>query len=216
MDIKPGKLVCIFAHPDDEAFGPGGAIAQYAKKCPVHIICVTDGDANEDSDLGQVRKKEMQASATILGVESVTFLGFHDGTLSNNLYHPMVDAIQKVLDTLKPDTLMTFDLNGISGHIDHMAVASVTSYIFRRQEYCHSLMYYCEGPYIKELGDDYFVFVPPGKTPNEVNLTLDVTQELPTKIQAMHQHVSQKDDCDWILETFKDHLTTELFTVWRK
>ena len=40
-------LVCIFAHPDDEAFGPAGSIAKFASERDVYIICVTNGDADD-------------------------------------------------------------------------------------------------------------------------------------------------------------------------
>ena len=46
--MKP--LVCIFAHPDDEAFGPGGTIAKFAKKRPVYLICATKGESGKYKD----------------------------------------------------------------------------------------------------------------------------------------------------------------------
>ncbi|MBI4159549.1 PIG-L family deacetylase [Candidatus Wolfebacteria bacterium] len=82
-------IVCIFAHPDDEAFGPGGTIAKLAKKNRVYIICATKGEAGKDSRrkkmgvLHDHRASELVASAKILGVKKVYFLGFKDGTLSN-------------------------------------------------------------------------------------------------------------------------------------
>lgn len=78
--LNPKKLVCVFAHPDDEAFGPGGGIIHFAKSCEVHIICVTDGGAGRASDpkmadhLAEVRKNEMRESCQIIGVKSVIFL----------------------------------------------------------------------------------------------------------------------------------------------
>lgn len=217
MHIKvPESLVCIFAHPDDEAFGPGGAIAHYAKICPVDLICVTDGDGGGDAALGEMRKKELAASCKILGVRNVIFLGFHDGGLNNNNYHAVAGDIQKNLDRIRPDTVMTFDIGGVSGHLDHIAVAMVTSYLFERLDYLKTLMYYGEGSYIKDVIDDYFVYVPPGFSKNDCDLVLDVSAELEMKIRAMRQHVSQKEDCDWILDKFHDHLHQELFKIWTK
>ena len=39
-------LLAVFAHPDDESFGPGGTLARYAAEgVDVWLVCGTDGDA---------------------------------------------------------------------------------------------------------------------------------------------------------------------------
>lgn len=218
--FHPHKIVCVLAHPDDEAFGPGGAIAHYAKSCEVHIVCVTDGGAGRsenpaDADhLADVRAGEMRSSAQILGVKSLTFLGLPDGSLNNNNYHEIASRVQEELNRLRPDTLLTFDLNGVSGHLDHVAVSMITSYLWERLDYVSHLLYYCEQ---KEATDmitgKYFIFFPDGYHESEVDLVLDVSAELETKIKAMRAHVSQKEDCDWIIGTMGKKLGQEYFKI---
>ena len=76
--MKP--VVGVFSHPDDEVLvGPGGTLAKFAKEGrDVYIICATDGEAGMNSgkegDLGDIRRKEMQASAKILGIKDSVFL----------------------------------------------------------------------------------------------------------------------------------------------
>jgi len=42
------KLLAVFAHPDDETFGPGGTLARYAaSEVEVHYACATRGEAGE-------------------------------------------------------------------------------------------------------------------------------------------------------------------------
>jgi LmbE family N-acetylglucosaminyl deacetylase len=37
-------LLAVFAHPDDESFGPGGTLARYAVEgMDVHLVCATNG-----------------------------------------------------------------------------------------------------------------------------------------------------------------------------
>lgn len=218
--FTPRKLVCIFAHPDDEAFGPGGAIAHYAKTCEVHIICVTDGGAGRASDpiladnLAKVRMQEMQSSANILRVKSVTFLEYADGTLANNNYHEVAKRVQSELDKLEPDTLLTFDLNGVSGHLDHVAVAMIASYLWERLGYVHHILYFCEHREMTNLiQGKYFTYFPDGITAKRADLALDVSAVYDIKLRAMHAHASQKEDCDMLLAMKGDYLKTELFLL---
>src|SRR5438270_56061 len=99
-------IVGIFAHPDDEALFIGGMLAKLAKDNLVYIICITDGDwdgKQHNTTRGEIRKKEMESSASVLGVKKVFFLGFQDGTLSNNMYFTIAGKIQETLEILKSE-----------------------------------------------------------------------------------------------------------------
>ncbi len=132
--MKP--LLAVFAHPDDEAFGPSGKIALEAKKRDVYLICVTDGAMGINSgrskkDLAIIRKKELKNSAKKLGVKKVFFLEYKDGSLSNSLYHKIAEKIEDIVKEIKADTLLTFEPRGVSGHLDHIAVSFITTFVFR-------------------------------------------------------------------------------------
>ena len=48
--MMPNKIVllAVFAHPDDESFGPGGTLARYAAEgVQVYYLCATRGDVGE-------------------------------------------------------------------------------------------------------------------------------------------------------------------------
>lgn len=225
MNVAPKKLVCIFAHPDDEAFGPGGAIAHFAKTSEVHLICVTNGDAQEKftdgnmsgKELGLVRRHELQNSASILGIKSVTFLDFIDGSLNNNNYHDVANKLKEILDEMKPDTIMTFDQNGVSGHLDHIAVAMECSFLFERLPFIKTIMYYGSSRETKEIvGKDYFVYFPEGYKESDVDFVMDTTPYLDVVDSAMQAHVSQHDDYLWIKEKFGKLLNKEYFKVLQK
>ncbi len=222
--ITPKKLVCIFAHPDDEAFGPSGSIAYLSGNCEVHIICVTKGDADEEfakgnniQTLADVRAQELDASAKILGVKTVTHLGFKDGGLNNNNYHKVTEEVKNILEKIKPDTLLTFDPNGVSGHLDHIAVSMETTYLFERLDFVKNLMYFCEPEGVKKIiGKDYFVYYPEGYNEKQVDWIIDVSDHMDKKISAINAHVSQRSDASMILTTFKPFLEKEYFRVLTK
>ncbi len=208
MRQKPEKsrLVCVFAHPDDEAFGPSGTIAKFASRGEVYLICVTDGDdhTNGKKDyLAKIREEEVRKSAKILGVKRVYCLGYKDGELCNNLYHEVAREVRKILDKIKPDTLMTFEMRGVSGHVDHVFCSMVSSYIFRETKYIKKILYYCLPKIMAKLEKNYFIYFPPGYSKNEVDLVENVTEFWDIKIQAIKAHESQKKDGNQILKLLK-------------
>ncbi len=220
--MKKPSLVAIFAHPDDEAFGPAGTLALYAKTHDISLICVTrgqSGENNHDGDLlniAKIREQELCASAKVLGVKNVFFLDFIDGHLSNHLYHDIAEAISKIIEGIKPEILMTFEGRGISGHLDHIAVTMITNYVFDRAEYAKTLMLFT---ILKEESDgitDYFVYVPEGHKKNEVDQTIDISKVVNVKIQALMKHKSQIKDVQRVLKQRESLPKEEHFIIRKK
>jgi LmbE family N-acetylglucosaminyl deacetylase len=213
--MKP--LVCIFAHPDDEAFGPAGSIAKFAKERDIYLICITDGNAGNNSQkengktLGQIRKEELEQSAKILGIKRAYFLNYPDGTLSNNLYHEIAEKIEKILTELKPDTILTFEPHGISGHIDHITTSLVSTFVFKKLEFIKKLLYYAELEEMMKEIPSYFIYVPPGYKKHELDLTIDITEFWEIKLKAMQSHKSQKEDYEFVLNIISKFSKEEHF-----
>lgn len=61
LEIKPKRMLAIFAHPDDESFAVGGTLAKYAHQ-DVHVIllCATRGQAGisgvKPEEAGDIRE----------------------------------------------------------------------------------------------------------------------------------------------------------------
>ena len=217
------KIVCIFAHPDDEAFGPGGTIATFAKTQEVYLICATKGEAGNKmgkSNLANIRVKELKASAKILGIRRVFILNFKDGSLSNSTYHKLAKQIKKIIETIHPETLLTFEPKGISGHIDHIAVSMVTTFIFYKIPYLKKLFYYChirqQVKLILKIIGDYFIYFPPGYDPSQVNRTVRVKGVWKQRINAILAHRSQMADTKKILSFLDQTPQLEHFLVLKK
>lgn len=218
--MKP--LLAIFAHPDDEAFGPSGSLALWAKEREVYLICVTNGDAGlnssaEKRSLADIRQEELERSARIIGVKKVFFLGYKDGSLSNSLYHEIAEKIQTIIDQIKPDTLLTFDQLGISGHIDHIAVSLICSYLYRENDDIKKLLYYGElAEVIEMMRKNYFIYMPAGYQKAEVDREVDVSQIWETKLQAIRAHQSQSHDGEEIIKNAQKFSKAEYFKLLEK
>ena len=83
------KLMCVVAHPDDECFAFGGALALAADRgIETYVVCLTDGQAAKNrgaaasaAELGQMRRGEFAASCKVLGVTHHELLNYQDGRL---------------------------------------------------------------------------------------------------------------------------------------
>ncbi|HKC14957.1 MAG TPA: PIG-L deacetylase family protein [Patescibacteria group bacterium] len=224
------NLVCIFAHPDDEAFGPGGTIAKLAKIYNIYLLCATKGEAglqNQKSkiksqnskskvkSLGAIRTEELKLSAKILGVKEVYFLGFKDGTLSNNLYPEIVKRIEVYLKKLKPEILLTFEPLGLSGHIDHIVISMVTMFVAGKSKFVKEVWQNCRLE-AAERKQNYFVYMPPGYKKSQIHKTINVEDIWEQKIAAMRAHKSQFADFERIMEWLEKSPKEEYFLVIKK
>lgn len=210
-------IVAIFAHPDDEAFGPSGTIATLAKTSDVYLLCATRGEAGLNDghhiQLGKVREKELRKSAKILGVKKVYCLGFVDGTLSNSLYHTLAKKIEQKLNLLRPETIISFEPRGVSGHIDHITVAMVTCYVFNKLPFIKTLMQYCISIEARNKLKDYFIYFPPGYKKVDIDKTVDVSAVWDIKVKAMLAHKSQVKDAQRILRSRQGLPKEEYFLI---
>ncbi len=151
MDKK--KILAIFAHPDDEAFGVGGALAHYAASGhEVSLICATRGEVGEISDpslatpetLGQVREGELRCSAETMGVKELIFLGYRDSGMAgspdnldprayiNAPAEAVIRQLVGIIRRLQPQIVVTFEPNGGYGHPDHIAIHKHTVAAFQQ------------------------------------------------------------------------------------
>lgn len=193
------KLLAVFAHPDDESFGPGGTLAKYAREgVEIHILCATRGEAGGGTC--EERTKELLGAAKVLGVKRVDFLDLEDGEICNNQYHDLAGKILEKIEAFKPSVILTFDLYGASGHLDHIAVALTTTYAFKKQTLA-SKLYYFTRPDFKE-SEDYFIYIPPAHKEEEITTIIDVSDVWEVKIEAMRKHKTQKEDFERLLRLY--------------
>ena len=126
------RMLCVFAHPDDECYGPGGTIAQCALDGgEVFITTFTAGEAGTigvskslpREELAARRRVEMAAACDALGVSSHRILGAPDGGVSGVDSDRAVAEIISDIRRFRPQVVLTFHHLGVSSHPDHIAVA---------------------------------------------------------------------------------------------
>lgn len=199
---KRKTLVGIFAHPDDESFGPCGTLYKYTKSHDVYILCATKGEnGGVGKGLGETRSAELELSANLIGVKKVYFLGFVDGTLSNSLYHDLAVKIESKLRELNPEIVITFEPRGVSGHIDHITVSMVTTYVVQKIPSIKTLFYFCLSEEKRKAFGKYFIYFPPGYKKTDIKKTVDIADVWDIKTKAMLTHKSQIEDAKRVIKS---------------
>lgn len=127
------KLLCITAHPDDEAGGFGGTLRLYHDRgVETSVICLTAGTAarnrgtaRSNEQLAALRRAEFAASCEVLGVTHGEVLDYPDGQLYRSNFHDITEELVRRIRRIRPDVVITFGTDGgLTGHPDH-AMAGV-------------------------------------------------------------------------------------------
>src|SRR5438067_2366279 len=122
------RLMCVTAHPDDEAGGFGGSLRLYHDRgVETSVICLTPGQAathrgglTSDEDFSAARRKEFAASCALLKITQAEVLNYPDGKLyRQDLYQVVCDLALRIRQ-FRPNVLLTFGPEGgVTGHNDH-------------------------------------------------------------------------------------------------
>ena len=135
-------LLYVFPHPDDESFGPAPAIARQVREGhDVHLLTLTKGGATKVrhdlglsvDEMGERREEEMQCVADVLGLD-LTVLDFPDGGLHALDPRGLEHVVERKIEAVLPDVVVTYAVHGISGHPDHLVTHAVV-----KRAYCAAL-----------------------------------------------------------------------------
>lgn len=125
------RALAVVAHPDDLEYGLASAMARFTQQGKeISYVLATSGEAGIDGmapeQCGPLRELEERRSASVVGVDSVDFLGYPDGSVEYGL--DLRRDLATALRRLRPEVVfgMNFDLTWGDGggvnHADHRAV----------------------------------------------------------------------------------------------
>jgi LmbE family N-acetylglucosaminyl deacetylase len=143
----PRVLLAVFAHPDDEVFA-GPTLTRYAREgVHVYLAIATKGEkgANDfakipaGEPLATARRAEATCACRQLGIDPPIFFNLNDGELgaiTNPLaknIHAVADNVQKLIDQLHPQVMITWGPEGGYGHPDHRLVSDAVTQVVQSQ-----------------------------------------------------------------------------------
>lgn len=133
------KILYIFPHPDDESYGPAGAMYVHRQEGhEVHLLTLTKGGATKErfqlglsvEEMGELRVKEMQEVAKVLELSSLSIWDWTDNGMQDMDPRFMEKEIANVILELKPQIIVTYPVHGISGFHDHLICHAIVKRVF--------------------------------------------------------------------------------------
>ncbi|QMU77789.1 GlcNAc-PI de-N-acetylase [Streptacidiphilus sp. PB12-B1b] len=224
-------LMAVHAHPDDEVLSTGGVLAAAsAEGIRTVLVTCTNGEqgdgpggikpgepGHDEAQVREVRLAELKASAALLGITDTELLGYHDSGMVGWEANGRPDAFANVpleqsaarlaalMETYRPDVVVTYDENGGYGHPDHIQAHRITVEAIRTSgipaKFYHAAIsrsrfttFFAD---LRAQGADVGDFEPPADfgTPDELITTeVDVSAQVTRKRKALEAHASQGEN----------------------
>jgi LmbE family N-acetylglucosaminyl deacetylase len=230
-------IVFVHAHPDDEASQTSGSMARAAAEGNrVVVVFATGGEHGElpaqglpeGESLLHFRRREAEASAAVLGVRRVGWLGYvdsgmrgweqndADGSLHLADLEEAAARLAALLDEEDADIVVGYDWHGGYGHPDHVKVHHV---VRRGVDHAQRRPRLLESTFNRDLMRGYFVAAreaglgdenwdpdtpqddgnPFGTPESQIQWQVDVGDFLAQRRASMEAHRSQATDIEAFL-----------------
>jgi LmbE family N-acetylglucosaminyl deacetylase len=212
VDETPGRVLAVYAHPDDPEIAAGGTLARWAAAgATVWVLITTRGDkgsTDPDADgdeLARIRVEETEAASQRLGFAGHLHLDYSDGELPDDL--DLRAAIVRQVRELRPDVVVCPDPTAVFfgdsyfNHRDHrvtgwatldaIAPAAGNPHYFRDQIAAGLAVHHVSAVYLSAT--------------LEPNCWVDIGESLEQKIDALFCHASQLTETgDWFRQFLRE------------
>ncbi|MFB3825985.1 MAG: PIG-L deacetylase family protein [Bryobacteraceae bacterium] len=136
-----GSILAIFSHPDDET-AAGPLLAKYAAAGhEVNVVAITSGQKGTTpntrlagDELGAAREEELRCSARALGIRPPVLLRYQDqGISAPPVMEQVAGRLREIIAQTKPDIVITWGPEGVTGHPDHRVTHSIVWQVFQQR-----------------------------------------------------------------------------------
>ncbi|MCX8129598.1 MAG: PIG-L family deacetylase [Clostridia bacterium] len=184
------RILVVAAHPDDEVLGLGGTLALLSGEHEIYTLIVTDGSSTQyaGEDVNKILDKkrvECKECNRVLGVKDVIFGDLPDMCLDTVPHVDINALIHSQIKSIEPDWVFTHHSGDLN--MDHKKVYESTMVAVRPVgKHRVKRVFAYETPSSTEWNgyDHVNAFIP--------NWFFDITQTLPTKIDAINCYRTEK------------------------
>ena len=233
MDVGDlGTLLGVWAHPDDDIYLSAGLMATaVANGSRVVDVTATRGEGGSMDEarwppatMAEVRSGELLRSLAILGVEEHRFL---DGPVDVDMLTPLDGSgavqVRAIVREVRPETILTFGPDGMTGHEAHKSVSRWATEAFDAEAPPGArLLYATTTPdwverWMTQL-EPFDIFLPgsPEVTPREeLAISFDLPEDLLTrKHEAIKAHESQVEGLVHVFgDRMREWMAEEVFRL---
>ncbi len=201
------RLLCITAHPDDEAGGFGGTLLLARDRgIETYVVCLTAGTAathrggaKSSEDLAAMRRREFATACGMLKITRGEVLDYPDGGLDRVDFYSVVGDLVQRIRQLRPHVIITFGPEGaITAHPDHSMASNFATMAYhwagRTNRYPEQLQNGLAPHRAQKLYYATALFTLPDRQPVALapaTAMIDITPHVETKIAAFRAHTSQ-------------------------
>ncbi len=201
------RLLCVTAHPDDEAGGFGGSLLRYRLSgAETYVVCLTAGTAatnrggaKSNDELAAMRRKEFAVSCELLKITCGEVLDYPDGGLDRVDIRTVVADLTARIRKVRPQVVLTFGPEGaITGHTDHAMASAFATAAFhsaaRTDRFPEQLSDGLTPHRPQKLYYATALFNLPDRQPIALapaTAVIDIAEHVETKIKAFRSHLSQ-------------------------
>jgi len=120
------NILCIVAHPDDEALGPGGSLIKHSlDKDNVYILIFSDGEGAKDNiKKNPNRLKAAQSWCDLTNCKLLGIKEFEDQKLDAVPQLELVTIIEDIIDNINPSIVYIHNPSDINK--DHQVIADAS------------------------------------------------------------------------------------------
>lgn len=190
------NVLVVVAHADDMEFLAGGTAAKMVEEgAKVSEVIVTNNERGSFNlgreELIEKSRREARKAASILGLDSVTFLEYPDGMLADYRSNEIREKVMSQIRKHRPDTIITWDpFAPYEGHPDHRITGMATT---EAASFANLPLYHPEQIKSKEdlvtIAQTYYI----AKHHADPNTTIDITNQMDKKIKALLCHQTQME-----------------------
>ena len=222
------SLLAVFAHPEDESFGPAGTLAKYASEgIEVSLVTATRSKSAVHTEESETRARDRVCSCRASGIRRACMFDYRPGELHKVAANVVEERLVRLIREIRPQVIITFGPSGLNGDQDNQILNDAAMSAFHQAgdpenypqhtregltAFAPQKLYYCVLPnsIVSRWGVDGLYSVPD----EEITTILDVSSFSEAMKNALYcQRHRALDFIRWLSDNPQVEWTTEYYAL---